>query len=112
MFSAQPRERRGRRAQNATRMIAVSFAQNTSKFLGRAERACRVLVSYQHQRKRDEWRITVIATMANLFVIKTAIVLRRRMTKRVMIGMVGLNQDSARQITPARASGDLGNQLK
>src|SRR6266404_117333 len=112
MLAAQARERGRRRPKNAARVIAVRLVQNIPKFLRRAERSGRVLVTHQQQCERDEWRITVISSMPNLFFVKTTIVLRRRVTKRVMGWMVSLNQHSAWQIAASGASGDLGNQLK
>ncbi len=69
-------------------------------------------MSHQQECQGHEGRIAVIASVTNLFVIKPAIVLSRRVSQSVMMRMVSLNQDSPRQVTTARATGDLGYQLK
>ena len=54
----------------------------------------------------------MIASMANFFFVESAIVLRSRMTQRVVMRMISLNQHAARQITAASSAGYLGYQLE
>src|SRR4051812_12817091 len=54
----------------------------------------------------------MIATVANLFVIKAAIVLGRGMTQSVMVRMIRLNQHASRQVAAAGAARHLCNQLE
>src|SRR5437588_6176714 len=67
---------------------------------------------HQQQREHDERWVTMISAMSNLFVIEPAIVLRRCMPQRVMMRMIGLNQNAAGQVAAAGASSDLSYQLK
>src|SRR5437763_486872 len=66
------------------------------------------------QQKGEDYerRVAMILSMPNFFVIEAAIVLRRCMPQGVMMRMIGLNQDASGQVPTARASGDLGDQLK
>ena len=57
--------------------------------------------------ENDKRRVAVIAPVANLFSIKTVVVLRPCMTQNVVIWMVSLDQHAARKITSASAPGDL-----
>ena len=91
MFVAQAGEWRRRRAEDATRMIAIGCQQETAQLLRRASRARRILVSYQQQGQRYKRRVAMIASMTNFFVIEAAIVLRSRMTQRVMVRMISLD---------------------
>ena len=54
----------------------------------------------------------MIASVANLFVVEAAIVLGTRMPQRVVMRVIGLNQNSTRQITTSGAPGHLSYQLK
>src|SRR4051812_43301283 len=50
--------------------------------------------------------------MPDLFIVKAAIVLGRRMTQGVMMRMIRLNQDATRQVAATGAAGHLRNQLE
>ena len=54
----------------------------------------------------------MVSPMANLFFVKSAIVLSGGVAKGVMMWMISLNQHPARQVAAARATGYLSDQLK
>src|SRR5688572_28143346 len=54
----------------------------------------------------------MVLPVLHLFVIKTFVVLRARMTQRVMIGTVSLNEHLARSISATGATRDTGAQLR
>src|SRR5260370_22145878 len=67
---------------------------------------------YQQRSQRDKWRIGMVLSVANLFVIKARVILGAGMPQRVMIRMISLNQDVTGTVTTPRAAGHLSNQLK
>src|SRR5260221_3340153 len=112
MLAAQTRERGGRRTEYAASVIAICFHQRVSQLMRDRVRSRHVFMPHQQQGQRDERRIAVIASMANLFIIKSAVVLGARMSQGIVMGMVGLNQDASGQITAAGAAGNLSDQLE
>src|SRR5438067_744613 len=112
MLAAQASERRRRRPKDAARMFAVRVVKRIPKLLRSAQSCRRIFMTDEQERERNERRIAVISTMANLFLVEPAIVLRRRMPQSVMMRMVGLNQDASRQIAATCTAGNLGDQLK
>src|SRR5690349_14866142 len=75
-------------------------------------RAVRIAVPCQQQSQCDEWRILVIAAVANLFVVEADIILGDRVPQSVVMRMIGLNEYSAGAIATSGAAGNLSNQLK
>ena len=51
----------------------------------------------------------MIASMANLFVIESLVVLGTGMPQGIVMRMISLNQDASGQITATGAAGDLGD---
>src|SRR5882762_4216870 len=109
MLAAQTREWRGGRPEYPASMIAVRFNQSLAELLSRGVGPRRILVAHQQQGQRNEWRIAMIASMANLFVIESLVVLGAGMPQGVVTRMIGLNQDASGKITATGAAGDLGD---
>src|SRR5258708_35279858 len=103
MLAAQTREGRRRRTEYAASVIAICFHQRVSQLMRDRVRSRHVLMPHQQQSQRDERRIAVIASMANLFIIKSSIVLGARMSQGVVMRMISLNQDAPGQITASVA---------
>src|SRR2546430_7363862 len=112
MLAAQPRKRSRRRAENAATLIAISFTQSFPHLLRNAQGARRIFVTNQQQGERHERRKPQISSVANLLVVEAAKILGARMSQRVVMRVIGLNQNSTRQITTSGAPGDLSYQLK
>src|SRR5713226_4309793 len=107
MLAAQTREWGGRGAEYATGVGVVCFHQCVSQFVRDGVRARWIFVTNQHQGQRDKRRITVIAPVANLFVIEPSIVLRARVSQRVMTGVISLDQNASEQVAATGATRDL-----
>src|SRR5258707_1228490 len=112
MLAAQARERRGGRAEYSTGLVEVCVDQGLPKLLCRGIGSGGVFVAHQQQRQRYKRRITVIASMANLFIIESAVILGARMSQSIVMRMIRLNQNAPGQITASGSSGNLGDQLK
>ena len=90
-------------------MFAVRVVKRIPKLLRSAQCCRRILMTNEQERERNERRIAMVSTVANLFFVEPAIVLRGRMAQSVMVRMIGLNQNASRQISATGAAGDLGN---
>src|SRR5260370_26678506 len=99
MLAAQPRKRSRRRAEKAAALIAISFIQSFLQLLRDAQGARGIFVTHQQQGERDERRIPVISSMANLLIVEAAKILCARVSQRVVMRVIRLNQNSTRQIT-------------
>src|SRR6185369_7825348 len=66
----------------------------------------------QQTRERHERRIRMVLPVAQLLFVKTLIVLRTRMSQRIVIRMIRLDQNSSRPIATSRPSRHLRDQLK
>src|SRR5260370_39554246 len=109
MFTAQARRRRRRRTQNARRVIAVLFCQGLFQLLRRPESPRLILVTREEQRQRHERRVAVITAMTNFLIVESSIVLRLCVPQRVVMRMISLNQNPARQIASTGTTRDLCN---
>src|SRR6266481_1474127 len=112
MLAAQTRERGRRRAEDPASVIAICFHQRVSQLMSDRVGSRRIFVTNQQQSQRHERRITVIASMANLFIIESAIVLGAGMSQGIVMRMIGLNQNASGQITASGAAGNLSDQLE
>src|SRR5260221_11966998 len=109
MLAAQTREGGGRRSEYAASVIAICFHQRVSQLMRDRIGSRHVFMPDEQQSQRDERRIAVIATMANLFIIKSAVVLGARMSQCIVMRMISLNQDAPGQITASGAAGNLSD---
>src|SRR5229473_831601 len=112
MFAAQTRERRRRGTENAAGVISVGLCQSLFQLLRRPESPRRILVTREEQRQRHERRVAVITAMTNFLIVESSIVLSLCVPQRVVMRMISLNQDAARQVAPTCAPGHLRDQLK
>src|ERR1041384_7363362 len=112
MLAAQASEWRRRGAEDAARMSAVRVVKRIPKLLRSAQCCRRFFMTDQQERERHERRIAMVSTVANLFFVEPAIVLRRRMPQGVMMRMISLDEYATRQVSATRATGDLGDYLK
>src|SRR6185503_4429262 len=112
MLAFEPRERRGRGAEDAAPASFVCGVELFAQFETVCAHSSEVRAVDQEAPERDERRIRMVLPVVNLFVVKTFVVLRACMAQRVVIRMVGLNQHSARAIAASGASRHLRYQLK
>ena len=73
--------------------------------LARAASLCRT----RNNASATNGGIAVIASMPDLFVVESLVVLIRRVFQRVMIRMISLNQNSSGQVAASSASGHLSD---
>src|SRR5229473_4414694 len=109
MFAAQTRERRRRGTENAAGVISVGLCQSLFQLLRRPESPRRILVTREEQRQRHERRVAVITAMTNFLIVESPIVLRLCVPQRVVMRMISLNQNPARQIASTGTTRDLCN---
>ena len=76
-------------------MFAVRVVKRIPQLLRSAQSCRRLFMTDEQERERNERRIAVVSTVANLFFVEPAIVLRSRMPQSVMMRMIGLNQDAS-----------------
>src|SRR5258708_13498245 len=112
MFAAQARKGRRRGTENTTRVIAVRFCQGLFQLLRRPESPRRIPVTSEEQRQRHERRVAVITAMTNFLIVESSIVLCLCVPQRVVMRMISLNQNPARQVAPPRAPRASRDQLK
>src|SRR5262245_525060 len=112
MLTAQPREWRRRRPENAATMFAIRFVQVVPQRERGRVRARRIFMAYQEQREHGKWWIAMVTSMANLFLVEAVIILGGGVAQRIVMWMIGLNQHSARQGSAAGPPGNLGDHLE
>src|SRR5690348_15238371 len=112
MLTFQSRERRGRGTEHATLAFLVCRIELLAQFETIRTHAPEVRPMDQQTRERDERRIRVILTVAQLLFEKRFVVLCARVSQCVVIRMIGLNQDSSGSISASGATRDLRDQLK
>ena len=93
-------------------MVAIRLEQMFPQLLRDAACAIIVFMPHEQQRQDGKRRVSMITSVPYFLIIKSLIVLRGCMPERVVMRMIGLNQNAAQQVTPARASGDLGDELE
>src|SRR5262249_15761186 len=112
MLAAESGQRRRRRPEDATGMLAICVIQMIAKFLGDAAGPRAVSMPHQQQRQGGKWWISMITPMPNFFRIESLIVLRRRVFQGVVMRMIGLDQNPSGPVSATGTSGNLRNQLE
>ena len=104
MLPFETRERRRRRAQHATLTLLVYRIELLAQFQTISTHTTQVRPMDQQTRQRYKRRIGMILPVAQLFLVKSLIVLRTRMSQSVMIWMIRLDQYPSRAIATPGSS--------
>src|SRR6185436_16773237 len=112
MLALQPREGRGRGTKYPALPILINKIELLAEFKTIRTHTTQVRSMNQQTREGHERRIRMVLPVAKLFLKEPFIVLRARVSQRIVIRMISLNQDAPRSITTSRTSCYLCNQLK
>src|SRR5690349_17592120 len=112
MLTFESRKRRGRRTEHATLALLICRVELLAQLQTIRTHAPEIGPMDQQTRERNERRIRMILTVAQLFFEKRPVILRTRVSQCVVVRMIRLNQDSSRSIAASGATRDLRDQLK